>query len=112
MGDREKSEVVEGDPDRAKVVVEGDPDCAKVVEGAGYNGKRPESVRNQRYVETSALHRVRGPGGHSDEEVESGDIGGEQERRSNGDGVEMDGIGCQMDGATSGARCNSKRVET
>ena len=101
LGDRERSEVVEGDPDRTKVV-----------EGARYNGKRPKSIRDARDVETNALRQDRGPGGHLDQTVELGGISAEQERRSDGDDVETDETGCRMDGATSGARRDSKRVET
>ena len=50
------------------------------------------------------LCRDGGAGGHRDKEDKSGDIGAEQERRSDGDGVEMDGTGCRMDGATSSTR--------
>ena len=101
LGDREKSEVVKGDPDHGKVV-----------EGARYNGKRPKSIRDARDVEMNVLRRDGGPGGHRDKEDKSGGIGGKQERQSDGDGVEKDGTGCRMDGATSGARRNSKQVET
>ena len=97
MGDRERSEVVEVDPDHAKVV-----------EGSVYDGKRPESVRDERYVDANALRRVRGPGGHLVEEVGPGDIEDDRERQSDGDGDEMDGRTSQMDDATSGARCDSK----
>ena len=83
MGDREKLEGTEGDPDRAKVV-----------EGARYNGKRPKSIRDARDVEMNALRRDGGPEGHRDKEDKSGGIGGEQERRSDGDGIEKDGTGC------------------
>ena len=101
LGDREKSEVVEGDPDRAKVV-----------KGAGYNGKRPKSVRDERDVEMNTLRRDRGPGGHLDQTVKSGDVGGKQERLSDGEGIEMDGIRYGMDGAASGASGESKRLDT
>ena len=101
LGDREKSEVDEGDPD-----------CAKVVEGAGHNGKRLESIRNQRDVETNALHRVRGPVGHLGEEVGLGDVEGDWKRLSDDEGIYMDGRRFWIDGATSGARHDSKQVET
>ena len=74
--------------------VEGNPDSANVAKRARYDGKRPKSVRNERDVDTNTLRRVRGPGGHSDEEDESGDDD-EQEHQSDGDGVETDGTGCR-----------------
>ena len=46
------------------------------------------------------------------QEDESEDVGGERECESDGDGVEMDGRRCRMDGATSGASSDSKRVDT
>ena len=101
MGDREKSEVIEGDPDRAKVV-----------EGAGRNGKRLESIRNQRDVDTNALRRDRGPGGHLVEEVEPGDVEDDRERQSDGNGDDTDWIRGGMDDATSGASGESKRLDT
>ena len=92
--------------------VEGNPDCAKVVEDAVYDGKRPKSVRNERDVDTKALRRVRGPGGHLVEEVRLGDIEDDRERQSDGDGDEMDGIRLGMDAATSGASGESRRLDT
>ena len=92
--------------------VEVDWDRQKVVKDAGYDGRHPKSIRDAHNVETSVLRQVRGPRGHSDEEVKSGDIGDEWKRQSDGDGVKMDETGCRMDGATSGARRNSKQVET
>ena len=44
-----------------------------------------------------------------DQTVESGDIDGEQERQSDGDGIGYDRTGCRMDGTTSG---KSKRLDT
>ena len=41
-----------------------------------------------------------------------GDVECDQERQSDGYGVETDGTGCRMDGATSGARRESKRLES
>ena len=45
MGNRERSEVIEGNPDRTKVV-----------EGAGYDGRHLRSIRNERGVDMNALH--------------------------------------------------------
>ena len=62
--------------------------------------------------------RDRGPGGHRGEEVELedvegefGEVGGEWEHQSDGNGVVYKGDRCRKDGATSGARCDSIRVE-
>ncbi|KAN0093090.1 hypothetical protein V8E55_003874, partial [Tylopilus felleus] len=72
----------------------------------------PGSDGNTRGVETRAQRRVGGPGDHLGEEVELGcvkvDSSGENIRKR----VEYDGIVCRKDGATSGARCDSKQVET
>ena len=46
------------------------------------------------------------------ERVESGDIDDDLRRQSDGDGVDTDGKGCRTGGATSGARRESKRLET
>ena len=45
------------------------------------------------------------------QEDESEDVGGERECESDGDGVEMDGRRCRIDGATSGARRDLIQVE-
>ena len=149
----------------ARRPVEGEPGGRKAVEGAGYDGIRPSTHRNERIVETNTLHRDMGPGGHKGEGVESrgvvddqdrrkvieggeydgertrteenervvetnaqrrdtgpggqlgergglGDVKCDRERQSDGDGVEMDGNRCRMDGATSGASGGSKRLDT
>ena len=93
-------------------VDEGNPDRRNVVEGAGYNGKQPEIVKNERDVETNALRRGNGPGGHLVEEVGPGDIEDDREHQSDGDGDEMNGRTARMDDATSGARRESKRLES
>ena len=97
---------VQGDSE----VVEGNPDRAKVVEGAGNDGKQPRTEGDQRYVETNAPGRDGGPGGHIGESVESGEVEGDRERQSDGDGIEMDREWCWTDSATSGARRDSRRV--
>ena len=89
--------------------VEVDWDRQMVVEGAGYDGGCPRTEENQRDVKTSAQCRVRGPEGHSGEEVEPGEVDSERERQSDGNGVRYDGRRCRTDGATSGARHDSKR---
>ena len=89
-----------------------DRDRRKVLEGAGYDGRCPRTEENQRDVETNAQCRARGSGGQIGEEVEPEDVEGDWERQSDGDGVAYDGRRCRMDGATSGARGDSKRVDT
>ena len=89
-----------------------DRDCHEVTEGAGHDGIRPRTEKNERYVEMDALCRVRGLGGHVIEEVEPRDIEGEWERESNGDSIEMDGRRRRMDGARSGARRDLTRNES
>ena len=64
------------------------------------------------YVETNALRRVRGPGGHLGEEVEPGDIEDDRERWSDGNGDDTDWIRGGMDDAASGASGESKRLNT
>ena len=92
--------------------VEVDRDHQKVVDSAGHDGKRPKSEEDERGVDMNALRRVRGPRGHVDQEVESGDVGSERERESDGDGVQMAVIGCRMDSAMSGACCDLVQVRT
>ena len=88
--------------------VEGVRDRVKVVNGAGYDGNRPRSQENERVDKANTPCRDRGPGGDSGEQVESGDVGSDQEHQSDGDGNEMDGIRGGMGGATSGTRRDSK----
>jgi hypothetical protein len=49
--------------------VEVSRDRQKDVDGAEYDGNRPRSEENEHVVETNALHRVAGPGGHLGEQV-------------------------------------------
>ena len=98
---QEESEVIEGEPDRANVV-----------DSARHDGTHPRSDGNARVVETNAQCRNTGPGGHLGERGGSRDVECDRERQSDGDGVEMDWIRCRKDGATSGPRHDSTRVET
>ena len=98
---QEESEVVEGDPDRTKVV-----------DSAGHDGEHPRSNRSERGVETNAPCRDNQPGGHIGKRGESGEVGGERERQSDCDGVGCDGRRCRMDSATSGTWRDSIQVET
>ena len=88
-----------------------DLDRQTVVWRAGYSVICPRSSGNARGVETNPLRRDRGPGGHRGEEA-SGGVEDDRERESGGRGVVYDGDRCRMDGATSGARHDSKRVGT
>ena len=99
----------EQEPPRA---VEGDSDRANAVNGGGCDGERTRSQENERVVETNAQRRDNRPGGQLGERVGLGDVEGDRKRRSDGEGDEMDGIRGGMDGATSGARRDSQRVET
>jgi hypothetical protein len=92
--------------------VEGDWSRAEVVEGAGYDGKRPRTEENERVGDTNARCRDKWPGGHLGEQDESGDVEGDRERWSDGDSDQRVGRRGWKDGATSGTRRDSKRVET
>ena len=72
--------------------IEVDWDRRKVVKDAKHDGKPPESVRNECDVDTNALHRDRGPGGHLVEEVGPGDVEDDREHQSDGNGDDTDGI--------------------
>jgi hypothetical protein len=99
---------LQGEPRGEEIV----PDRDKDVEHAEYDGNRPRSEENARGVETSAPCRDTGPPGHMGERIESGGDGGSRERQSNGNGDQRGGIRCGKDDATSGARSDSKRVDT
>jgi hypothetical protein len=101
LGDRDESEVVEGDPDRPNVV-----------DGAECDWIRPKSDGNARGVDGNTPCRDPGPGGHSGRRAEPGEVEANQERESGGDGGDTDGRRGRMDSATSGARRESKRLET
>jgi hypothetical protein len=62
--------------------------------------------------ETSAPRRDRGPGGRLGEQGKSGDVEEDRERQSDGNGDQECERRGGKDGATSGARRDSKRVET
>ena len=87
-------------------------DRKSIVDGAGYDRIRPVGNRNERGGDAKTPSRDRGPGGHRGKQGESGDVDGDRERQSDGERDEMDGRRGGMDGATSGARCESKRLET
>jgi hypothetical protein len=83
-----------------------------VGKGAEHDGIRPRGVRDERDVETNAPSREMPPGDPEGDQIESGDVESGRERQSVGDGDQAGGRRGWMDGATSGARRDSKRVET
>lgn len=72
----------------------------------------PEGVRSRRSVNTNTSGRTRGPGGQEEVNEVFGDVEDGWKHQSDGEQVKMDGIWCQMDGATSSIRCDSIRAET
>ena len=87
---------------------EGDSDRTSAINRAELDGIGPGSDRDERVGDTNPLRRDNRPGGQLGERVELGDVEGDRERQSDGEGDEMDGIRGGMDGA----RRDSKRVET
>ena len=87
-------------------------DHRKGVDGAELDGIRPGSKRNERVGDTNPPCRDRWPGGRLGERDGLGDVEDDLERRSDGEGDETDGMRGWKHGATSGARRDSKRVET
>ena len=100
-GEEESSRVVEGESDRESVV-----------DRAEYDRIRPIGDRDERGGDTNLPGRDRGPGCWLGEQDESGGVADDRERQSDGDSVGNDGRRGRMDGAASGARRDSKRVET
>jgi hypothetical protein len=88
------------------------PDRDKVVDSAGYDRIHPRGQENERDVDTNASCRDPGPGGHSGEREDSGEVEDDRDRWSDGNGDRRGGRRGGKDGATSGARRDSKRVET
>ena len=101
MGELERSRGVEGVRDRGTAV-----------DGAEHDGIRPSSDGSEREVKTNAQSRRNTPGGHMGEPKASRDVEGDWRRRTDVEGVAYDWERREMDGATSGARRDSKRVET
>ena len=92
--------------------VEGVRDRQRIVDRAGYDGICPKCDRNERDGGTDARTRETGPLGHRGEQVELGGDEVDRERQSCGNGDDTDGSRGVKDGATSGTRRDSKRVET
>ena len=100
-----------GEPEASRGV-EGVRHCGKVVDGAEHNGIRPSSRGNEHKLETNAPCRAVEPGDHIGDREASREVKGNWSRESDGDGVGYHGRRDGKDGATSGARRDSKRVET
>ena len=83
-----------------------------VVNRVEYDGTGPRSDGSERGVETNAQCRHTGPGGRLGERDGLGDVEDDLERRSDGDGDQTDEGRGGKDGAMSGARRDSKRVDT
>ena len=83
-------------------------------DGEGVQGvqEHPESAHVERVNNPRLRCRDPEPGGRLGEQVEPDDVGGDCSHENDGDGVGEDGRRCWMDDATSGARCDSRRVET
>ncbi|KAF8432353.1 hypothetical protein L210DRAFT_985801 [Boletus edulis BED1] len=94
-------------PQEASRVGEGDPGRGNVVEGGAHNGIDPRSHGNERVVETSALRRGRGPGGHIEVQEARRDVERDWKREKDADGVHIDGRG---DGTGAATRNESKRT--
>ena len=84
----------------------------KVVDSGEHARIRPKGVGDERDVETNAPSRDMPPGDPEGDQIESGGVESGRERQSEGEGDRTDGIRRCKDGATSGARRDSKRVET
>ena len=93
-------------------VVEGDWSRKTVFDSSESGEVRPRCEENLRGVEANAWCRDSQPGGHMGELDESGDAVGDWRRQGDGDSVGYSGRRGWMDGAASGARHDSKRVET
>jgi hypothetical protein len=92
--------------------VEGDSDRGTVVDSAEHDGMCPSSRRNEREDKTNAPHQRNSPEGHLGEPEVSRGVEGVRDRESVVDSAEYDGRRGGKHGATSGARRDSKRVET
>jgi hypothetical protein len=99
-----------GEPEASRGV-EGVRDRGTVVDSAEHDRIGLSSDGNERFVETSARSRRTRPGGHMGESKASRDVEGDGSRESDGDGVGYHGERGKMDGVTSGARGDSKRVD-
>ena len=92
--------------------VEVDSDRRNVVEGSEYDGIGRVRDGNGDDVDTNAPGRVRGSGDTGGKQEATGGVERDWRRRNDVKGVGCDGNSGIMDGATSAARRDSKRVET
>jgi hypothetical protein len=99
-----------GEPEASRGV-EGVWDRGTVVDSAEHDGISPSRVRNGREVDTNARDQRTRPGGHMGEPKASRDVEGDWSRESDGDGVGYHGERGKMEGVTSGACGDSKRVD-
>ena len=100
-----------GEPEVSRGV-EGVRDRGTVVDDAEHDQTCPRADGSERIVKTNTPCRRNRPGGHMGEPKASRDAEGDWSRKSDVDGVGYNGRRDGKDGATSSARCDSKRVET
>ena len=100
-----------GEPEASRGV-EGVRDHGTVVDGAEHDRTCPRADRSERIIETNAPCRRNRPGDHIGDREASRDVEGDWSRKIDVDGVGYNGRRDGKDGATSSARCDSKRVET
>ena len=74
--------------------------------------KPPRDDGDERDIETNAPGRDPGGGSRVQVQDRSGDVEGDWDRQSDGDGIVFDWIRDQMDGAASDVRNGSKRADT
>ncbi|KAI9569746.1 hypothetical protein HD554DRAFT_2313462 [Boletus coccyginus] len=96
----------------AKGDVEVDSGGQEVINRAEYDGTLTMSDGNAHVAEMNALRRYKDPGGSESEQEVSSDEEVDWGRPKVIDGGGYDGNSGQTDGATSGARRDSKRVKT
>ena len=86
--------------------------CRDTADGSKGELGCPRVERNERVANPNLLCRAIGPEGHLGKSDMLGDVQGVGRRRSDVDSVGVDGRRCRIDGVTSIARCESKRLET
>ena len=101
MGDENELEQVE-------------PDRTRKSDGAESHSTQgpPRDDEDERDIETNAPGRDPGGGGRVQVQDRSGDVEGDWDCQSDGDGIVFDWIRDQMDGAASDVRNGSKRADT
>ncbi|KAF8119420.1 hypothetical protein EV363DRAFT_1410679 [Boletus edulis] len=96
----------------ANVFIKGVWDREKILEDTEYDGVHPRIDGNERVVKTNALHRVIGPGDPEGKQEVMGHVERDWRCRIHADTIHSNGRRGGNDGATSGTRRDSKRVET